>query len=106
MPRTRNPYPTEFREQLVALARAGRSVESLAREYEPCAATIHDWVKQAGSVAVRVQQANPLFLSKFLTDHAQDQRGFSGSGVPWDIHVSNRRSDRQIAARIASGTNE
>ena len=49
MPRTRNPYSTEFREQLVALARAGRSVESLAREYEPCAATIHDWVKQAGA---------------------------------------------------------
>ena len=49
MLRTRNPYPTEFREQLVALARAGRSVESLAREYEPCAATIHDWVKQAGA---------------------------------------------------------
>ena len=49
MPRTRNPYPTDFREQLVALARAGRSVESLAREYEPCAATIHDWVKQAGA---------------------------------------------------------
>ncbi len=49
MPRTRNPYPTEFREQLVALARAGRSVESLAREYEPCAATIHDWVKQTGT---------------------------------------------------------
>jgi len=33
---------------MVALARAGRSVESLAREYEPCAATIHDWVRQAG----------------------------------------------------------
>ena len=49
MPRTRNPYPTEFREQLVALARAGRSVESLAREYEPCAATIRDWVRQAGA---------------------------------------------------------
>ena len=46
MPRTRNSYPTEFRDQLVALARAGRSVESLAREFEPCAATIHGWVKQ------------------------------------------------------------
>ena len=46
MPRTRNPYPTEFREQLVALARAGRSVESLAREFELCAATIHEWIKQ------------------------------------------------------------
>ena len=28
MPRTRNPYPAEFREQIIALARAGRSVES------------------------------------------------------------------------------
>ncbi len=46
MPRTRNPYPTEFRDHLIALAKAGRSVESLAREFEPCAATIHGWVKQ------------------------------------------------------------
>ncbi len=50
MPRTRNPYPAEFRDQLVALARAGRSVENLAWEFEPCAATIHGWVKQAGIV--------------------------------------------------------
>ncbi len=47
MPRTRNPYPAEFREQIVALARAGRSVEDLAREFEPCVATIHGWIKQA-----------------------------------------------------------
>ena len=47
MPRTRNPYPAEFREQLIALARAGRSVESLAREFEPFAATIHGWIRKA-----------------------------------------------------------
>ena len=47
MPRTRNPYPAEFRDQIIALARAGRSVEALAREFEPCAATIHGWIKQA-----------------------------------------------------------
>jgi transposase len=47
MPRTRNPYPAEFREQIVALGRTGRSVEDLAREFEPCAATIHGWIKQA-----------------------------------------------------------
>jgi len=47
MPRTSNPYPTEFRDQIIALVRAGRSVESLAREFEPCVATIHTWVKQA-----------------------------------------------------------
>ena len=47
MPRTRNPYPAEFRDQIIALAKAGRSIESLAREFEPCVATIHGWVKQA-----------------------------------------------------------
>ena len=47
MPRTRNPYPADFREQIVELARTGQSVEALAREFEPCAATIHGWVKQA-----------------------------------------------------------
>lgn len=47
MPRTRKPYPAEFREQIIALAKAVRSIESLAREFEPCAATIHGWVKQA-----------------------------------------------------------
>ena len=30
MPRTRRPYPPEFREQLVALVRAGRTPEDLA----------------------------------------------------------------------------
>ncbi|MEQ9015735.1 MAG: transposase [Marinovum algicola] len=47
MPRTRTPYPAEYREQIVALARTGRSPEDLAREFEPCAATIHGWIKQA-----------------------------------------------------------
>ena len=46
MPRTRNPYPAEYRDQIVALARTGRGVEELAREFEPCAATIHGWIKQ------------------------------------------------------------
>ena len=32
---------------LFPLARGGRSVESLARQCEPYAATIHDWVKRA-----------------------------------------------------------
>ena len=41
MPGTGNPYPAEFREQIVALVGAGRGVESLARAFEPCAATIH-----------------------------------------------------------------
>jgi transposase len=40
-------YAREIREGLVELVRAGRSPEKLAEEYEPCAATIRAWVKQA-----------------------------------------------------------
>ena len=47
MPRSRPPYPAEFREQLIALVRAGRTPESLSREFEPTAQTIHNWVRQA-----------------------------------------------------------
>ena len=48
MPRTRAPYPVEFREQAVALVRAGRSPEGLAGGFEPCAPTIHGWARRAG----------------------------------------------------------
>ncbi len=47
MPRTRSPYPPEYRQQIVELVRAGRSPEELAREFEPTGQTIRNWVKQA-----------------------------------------------------------
>jgi len=46
MPKQRPVYPPEYRRRLVELARAGRSIKSLAREFEPSAATIRAWVKQ------------------------------------------------------------
>ena len=53
MPKTRRPYPPEFREQLVALVRAGRTPEDLAREFEPTAQSISNWVAQADRDAGR-----------------------------------------------------
>ncbi len=47
MPRTRPPYAPEFRQQMVELVRAGRSAEELAREFEPSAQAIRNWVAQA-----------------------------------------------------------
>ena len=47
MPRSRPPYPAEFRRQMVELARAGRTPEELAREFEPTAQAIRNWVRQA-----------------------------------------------------------
>ena len=47
MPRTRDPYPPEFRQQMVELVKAGRTSGELSREFEPTAQTIHNWVKQS-----------------------------------------------------------
>lgn len=63
MPRTRNPYPADFRDQIIALARSGRSVESLAREFEPCAATIAGWIRQAG-IDAGVRDDGPTSLER------------------------------------------
>ena len=46
MPRTREPYPPDFRQQMIELVKAGRSPEELSREFEPTAQTIHNWVRQ------------------------------------------------------------
>jgi transposase len=47
MSKTRPPYPPEFRRQMVELVRAGRSIEELAREFEPSTQAIRNWVAQA-----------------------------------------------------------
>jgi transposase len=47
MPKPKKVYPSEFRQQLIELVRAGRSPESLAQEFEPSAQSIRSWVKQA-----------------------------------------------------------
>jgi transposase len=47
MPRSRIAYPPEFRHKLVELVASGRSPEELAKEFEPSAQTIRNWVKRA-----------------------------------------------------------
>ena len=48
MSRTRPPYPSEYRAELVRLVREeGRSPSELAREFEPSAQSITNWVAQA-----------------------------------------------------------
>lgn len=47
MPKTRPPYPQEFRRQILELIQAGRTPSELAREFEPSGQTIRTWMKQA-----------------------------------------------------------
>ena len=47
MSKSRTPYPSEYRAEMVRLVRADRSIEQLSRGYEPSHQTIRNWVHQA-----------------------------------------------------------
>lgn len=56
MPKTRAPYPSEFRQQMVELVRSGRTPEELSREFEPSAQSIRNWVLQSGAAEARPRE--------------------------------------------------
>jgi len=43
----KQPYPEEFRSQLVELAQTGRTPEDLSKEFGPSAQSIRNWLAQA-----------------------------------------------------------
>ena len=47
MPKSKPPYPVEFRKQIVELARVGRTPAELAREFGPHSAK-HSHMDRAG----------------------------------------------------------
>jgi len=47
MPKTKPPYPPEFKRRIVELVRAGESPDKLAKRFEPSRQTIRNWDAQA-----------------------------------------------------------
>jgi transposase len=47
MPKSHRPYPPTFRERIIELVHKGRRPEELARQFEPSAQAIRNWVRQA-----------------------------------------------------------
>ena len=68
MPRSRPPYPQEFREQIVALAKMGRTPSELSREFGCSAQTITNWVAQAA-----IDAGKPLPGKEGLTSGEREE---------------------------------
>lgn len=47
MPRSKPPYPPDFRARVIDLVRSGRTIGSLSREFNVSEQSIRVWVKQA-----------------------------------------------------------
>jgi transposase len=48
MPKSKPQYPAEFRQQIIELARVGRTPAQLSREFGPTAQSIANWIAQDG----------------------------------------------------------
>lgn len=46
MPKSKPPYPAEFRQQIIELARLGKTPAQLAREFGCTAQTVANWIAQ------------------------------------------------------------
>ena len=46
MPKSKPPYPVQFRQQIIELARVGRTSAQLSREFGPTAQSIANWIAQ------------------------------------------------------------
>lgn len=72
MPKTRPPYAPEFRRQMIELVRAGRDPADLAREFEPSAQAIRNWVAQADQAEGR-REAKPATADPALSAAERDE---------------------------------
>jgi transposase len=55
MPKSHRPYTPEYRQRIIELVQKGRTPEELARQFEPSAQAIRNWVRQAERDAGRRQ---------------------------------------------------
>jgi transposase len=57
MPKSRVPYPPEFRQQMIELVHAGGNPEELAQEFGCSAQSIRNWWRKLPSTAVSLLSA-------------------------------------------------
>jgi transposase len=72
MPKTRPPYPAEFKQQIVELARAGRTPAELEREFGCSANSVTNWVNAAQGKPAASSPSNDKGLSE--AERAELQR--------------------------------
>ncbi len=99
--RHRVPYPPEFRRRLVEMVRAGRTPESLAKEFEPTATSIRTWVRQADldegnrSDGVTTNEREELARLRRENKVLREEREILKKFAAWSVQEANRTPPRR-----------
>lgn len=92
----RPPYAPEFKRRLVELVRAGRTPESLAKDFEPTAQCIRNWVKQADLDAgtradgVTSEEREELARLRREVKTLREERDILKKFAAWSVQEANR----------------
>ena len=97
MSRKRSRYPAEYRQQMVEQVRSGRSPDQLAREFEPSAQSIRNWVAQAdrdeGRRADGLTTAERAELRRLRRDNRRlrEEREILAKATAWFARGTDRK---------------
>src|SRR5690625_5339552 len=112
MPRTRLAYPKEFRQKIIELARSGRSIVELTREFEPSEQTIRNWIRQADINAghrhdgLSSEEKQELSRLRKENRRLQQERDILAKAAAWfarersEEHTSELQSRGHLVCRL------
>ena len=92
MPKSKPPYPAEFRQQIIELARAGRTPAELSREFGPTAQSIANWITQetrdrgkpaAGKEGLSTLEREELIRLRRQLRQVQQERDILAKATAW-----------------------
>ena len=98
MGKRRKSYSEEFRQQMVRLARSGRTVEDLGREFEPSAQSIRNWIKQAeldeGSRTdgLKTEEREELARLRRENGRLKEEREILSKAAAWFAQETEKKS--------------
>jgi transposase len=100
----RKRYSAEMQEQLVRLVRAGRTPEELAKEFEPSAQAIRNWVRQAEldegtrTDGLKTEEREELARLRRENARLKEEREILSKAAAWFAQETEKKSKRSSSS--------
>ena len=100
----RKRYSGELQQELVRLVRTGRSPEELAGEFEPSAAAIRNWVKQAEldegtrTDGLKTEEREELGQLRRENARLKEEREILSKAAAWFAQETDKKSRKSSSS--------
>ena len=100
----RKRYSAELQEQLVRLVGAGRTPEQLAKEFEPSAQAIRNWVRQAEldegtrTDGLKTEEREELARLRRENARLKEEREILSKAAAWFAQETEKKSKRSSSS--------